>query len=779
MADGTGEMTTITQRLSRALAVLLSALTVIASFAAGVILTPGHQTPKPADLSRTAMIADGISPSLIARAEAATLDGQAPYSPAAADITPDDVTQNPGVLDQLFTQRENDRVTLNSIELSWMLAAGQELQSKGVNLYSSTETKWKIGVALQVLDPDSTKRHMTTDARYVPSAEDNHYEVPPEAERTSDVKQRIEDTKKLYVALGRIAGLDESKSEQVYTTGLRWALGQKATCAPSNGGGNGKLEGNSNLEKIYSWLMTGPGYTPEQASGIVANIKHESGGDPTASNGSFSPNTAWGVAQWFQARHWKLRDEVKAQLGDKFYVGDKSNPPASEVLTPEEMDKLLVFQLEYLQRELESPSYKYIDTAIRAVSTPEEAAAIWCREFERPGNYGFEVPRRQKAATEWYAAHQGQSAPSTDSGSSGGSDSGSIAPKTSSNISLYGDSLSVGIISKWIGKTVDGAWTSDQAGNSGNSYRGGWAKVGATSAAVADNAKPVDGADVAVVMAGTNDQGSWGSGGQGPVGNVERALKATGQSNLVVAAVAPSDANGAGSKTYNDALKQMADRNSWRFVDPWTELRADDGRYKDEYRADGIHPNDAGYQKAADALSAQISSGNKTVAQTCSPSGSGDAGGQAPQFVGDIAMPLAVMIRGSNYGARVHPITGQLRFHYGTDYPVPTGTATFAIADGIVHSAGPLGTCGNAIEIFHNINGSQIATRYCHLSSMEVSAGDTVKKGQEIAKSGNTGGSTGPHLHFEVRTSWAFPNDWVTACNSVDSDAWLKAQGHS
>ncbi|KAB1661605.1 peptidoglycan DD-metalloendopeptidase family protein [Pseudoclavibacter sp. CFCC 13796] len=782
VADGKGQMTIIHQ-LRQTLAVTVTALTVAASFGAGVILSPASHTPTAQELSRTAMVSDGVTPALITRAEAATLGGQQPNAPVAADVSPDDVAHDPGTLDDLFAQRENDRVTLNSIELSWMLAAGQALQSKGVNLYDSTELKWKLGVTLQVLDPDSTKRHMTTDARYVPAADDNHYELPAESEQNTDVKQRIEDTKKLYVALGRVAGLDDSAAEQVYKTGLRWALGQKATCGSGSTSGNGKLEGNGNLEKIYTWLMTGPGFTAEQASGIVANIEHESGGDPAATNGSFTTSHAYGIAQWINGRHEALRDTIKQKLGDKFYVSTKSSPPASEVLTPEELDQLLQVELDFLQQELQT-GFKHVDAGVRATSTPEDAAEVWVRKFEIPENMDYNVQVRRASATEWYAAHQGSSSASSDTSSSTSSDTSTAdTPVTKgSNIALYGDSLSVGIITKWTGSAVDGEWASDAQGSNGNAYRGGWAKVGASSATVADNAKPVDGADVAVVMAGTNDQGSWGSGDQAPVANVERALKATGQSNLVVAAVAPSDANGEGSKTYNDALKQVAERNSWKFVDPWTELRADDGRYKDEFRSDGTHPNDAGYQKAADALSSLISSGNKTAAQTCSQSG-GDTSGAVPQFVGDIAMPLATMIQGSNYGMRLHPTLGKMRFHYGTDYPVPTGTAVFAIADGTVQRASSIGGCGNTVEIFHNINGNQIATRYCHLSQLEVSAGDTVAKGQEIAKSGNTTGgtgtSTGPHLHFEVRTSWSFDQDWQTAGNSVDSDAWLKAQGHS
>ncbi|MGP4003312.1 M23 family metallopeptidase [Streptomyces sp. 8N706] len=88
--------------------------------------------------------------------------------------------------------------------------------------------------------------------------------------------------------------------------------------------------------------------------------------------------------------------------------------------------------------------------------------------------------------------------------------------------------------------------------------------------------------------------------------------------------------------------------------------------------------------------------------------------------------------------------------HSGQDFVVPTGTSVKAAHSGTVVEAGWGGSYGNNIVIKH---GDRTYTQYGHLSQLGVSQGQTVKTGQEIGKSGSTGNSTGPHLHFETRTA--------------------------
>ena len=99
---------------------------------------------------------------------------------------------------------------------------------------------------------------------------------------------------------------------------------------------------------------------------------------------------------------------------------------------------------------------------------------------------------------------------------------------------------------------------------------------------------------------------------------------------------------------------------------------------------------------------------------------------------------------------RKHPITGRVQSHKGTDFAVPTGTAVLAPGDGVVVKAVHHPLAGNYIVIRH---GRQYTTRFLHLSKFLVKQGDTVRRGQRIALSGNTGRSTGPHLHYEFHVN--------------------------
>ncbi|VFP79833.1 murein DD-endopeptidase MepM [Candidatus Erwinia haradaeae] len=96
---------------------------------------------------------------------------------------------------------------------------------------------------------------------------------------------------------------------------------------------------------------------------------------------------------------------------------------------------------------------------------------------------------------------------------------------------------------------------------------------------------------------------------------------------------------------------------------------------------------------------------------------------------------------------RTHPVTGQIAPHKGVDFAVPVGTPVLSIGNGQVILSKYSETAGNYVAIRH---GRQYMTRYMHLQTLLVKKGQKVKRGEYIALSGNTGRSTGPHIHFEI-----------------------------
>lgn len=101
----------------------------------------------------------------------------------------------------------------------------------------------------------------------------------------------------------------------------------------------------------------------------------------------------------------------------------------------------------------------------------------------------------------------------------------------------------------------------------------------------------------------------------------------------------------------------------------------------------------------------------------------------------------------SEFGTRSDPFNTMKTMHTGIDFGGPTGTPIYAGAAGIIEKASYYGGYGNAIIIKHS---DTFETLYGHLSQIDVQVGDTVKKGQQIGELGNTGRSTGPHLHYEI-----------------------------
>lgn len=104
----------------------------------------------------------------------------------------------------------------------------------------------------------------------------------------------------------------------------------------------------------------------------------------------------------------------------------------------------------------------------------------------------------------------------------------------------------------------------------------------------------------------------------------------------------------------------------------------------------------------------------------------------------------------SDFGQRMDPYTAERVMHQGLDIAAPHGKDVQSPSDGTVIFAGLEGGYGNVVVIDH---GYGIKTRFGHLAKIEVKAGDHVKRGQVVAAVGNTGRSTGPHLHYEVRVN--------------------------
>ena len=136
-------------------------------------------------------------------------------------------------------------------------------------------------------------------------------------------------------------------------------------------------------------------------------------------------------------------------------------------------------------------------------------------------------------------------------------------------------------------------------------------------------------------------------------------------------------------------------------------------------------------------------------------SGSGGSGG-SEYTEGQFSWPVPGWSRvSSDYGWRVCPFHGN-EFHTGIDIPAGYGEAVVAAASGTVISACYQGSYGNAVLISH---GGGLYTLYAHNSSLIVYAGQKVSKGQQIARIGSTGSSTGNHLHFEVRNGASYGSD--------------------
>lgn len=130
---------------------------------------------------------------------------------------------------------------------------------------------------------------------------------------------------------------------------------------------------------------------------------------------------------------------------------------------------------------------------------------------------------------------------------------------------------------------------------------------------------------------------------------------------------------------------------------------------------------------------------------------------------GMMAMPAPGRFS-SSFGMRRHPILGYVRMHRGVDIAAPWGSPVFAASDGTVQIAGRSSGYGNLIKLNH---GNGYGTGYGHLSRILVRPGQHVRKGQQIGAVGNTGLSTGPHLHYEMYKNGVAVNPRSVSFNSM------------
>ncbi len=181
--------------------------------------------------------------------------------------------------------------------------------------------------------------------------------------------------------------------------------------------------------------------------------------------------------------------------------------------------------------------------------------------------------------------------------------------------------------------------------------------------------------------------------------------------------------------------------------------------YKEDYFADVVYEDDGDMYIGESEVIQEGQSGTHTVTDLVTYKGETEYEREQLQETVHVAAVAQVVRRGTKskptymYPCTNWPITSRFgyrwgRLHAGTDVGVPTGTTVRASRAGQVTVAGWLGGYGNCVMIDH---GDGVVTVYGHLSEVTVSVGEYVDQGERVALSGNTGRSTGPHLHFEIR----------------------------
>lgn len=256
----------------------------------------------------------------------------------------------------------------------------------------------------------------------------------------------------------------------------------------------------------------------------------------------------------------------------------------------------------------------------------------------------------------------------------------------------------------------------------------------------------------------------------------EKAATAAVTASEKAATSAPAAAEKTATKTYavkaGDSLSKIADDQS--VSGGWKKLYSDNRTAVGEDPA-LIHPGlklSIGKKAAASSDTTKSSSeasksskaSESSAKKAAEPTATADDTADSSSSSG-YTLPVAGATVGTGY--KVAGSMWSSGYHTGVDFVVPTGTTIKSVAAGTVVSAGWGGAYGNQVVIQH-ADGQY--SQYAHLSSLSVSAGQTVTEGQQLGLSGATGNVTGPHLHFEIRTTPDYGSD-------VDPVAYLRSHG--
>ena len=154
-------------------------------------------------------------------------------------------------------------------------------------------------------------------------------------------------------------------------------------------------------------------------------------------------------------------------------------------------------------------------------------------------------------------------------------------------------------------------------------------------------------------------------------------------------------------------------------------------------------------QDSYEEIQNQLEQDAAVIQNLLASTGSTATGGTLPTGGGQLAWPAAGPLT-SGYGYRTHPIFGDSRLHTGIDIGAPYGAPVVSAGDGTVAYVGAMSGYGNVVVVDH---GNGLSTTYNHLGGFNVSSGQSVSRGTQIATIGCSGYCTGPHLHFEVRVN--------------------------